>query len=56
MWWPFKKKKLYRVIWKPNVLEHACKEIVKATGKYDAWRSVKREYAFPISLISIEEL
>ena len=56
MWWPFKKKKLYRVVWKHNMPEHTCKEIIKAADSYHAWRSVQREYAFPVSLASIEEL
>ena len=56
MLWLFKKKKLYRVVWKYDLPECSYKEIIKAADSYHAWRSVQREYTFPISLVSIEEL
>lgn len=60
MWWFFKKKKLYCIVWTYNTSKHSSnstyKEIVKARDKYNAWKAIKREHAMPVSLISIEEL
>ena len=52
----FKKKKLYKVVWRYNILCTPDIDIVKAKDMYSAWKRVKREHSLHIELVRIEEI
>ena len=53
----FKKKKLYKVVWKYSTGNTSgIVDIVKASDVAKAWNIIKNnEYPFSVSLVSIEE-
>ena len=52
----FRKKKIYKVVWRYNILCTPDIDIVKAKDVYGAWKRVKREHPLHIKLIRIEEI
>ena len=52
----FKKKKLYKVVWRHGILCTPDIDIVKAKDMYSAWKKVERKHPHHIELVRIEEI
>ena len=52
----FKKKKIYKVVWRYSILCTPDIDIVKAKDAYSAWKRVERKHPLHIELVRIEEI
>ncbi len=53
----FKKKKIYKVIWKYDSISNmSYTELVKACDEAAAWQFVRRRHSVAITMDSIEEV
>ena len=52
----FRKKKIYKVVWRYDAICSTYTEIIKAYDMADAWSRVRKQHGIPIDLVEIERL